>query len=64
MQLALGGTVSLQDGEVSRNPVGANVQTEGFDLSRLQDRVLYVDNGINLDSSQMPVPEPIETLDF
>ena len=60
----VGGEMDLLNGEVSSNTVcGVNVQTEDFDLSQLQDGVRYVDNGINLDSSQMPVPESIEGLD-
>jgi hypothetical protein len=53
----VGGTIDLHDGEVSHNPIGVNVQTEGFDLARLMDRVLYFDNLRNLDASDLPVPE-------
>jgi hypothetical protein len=54
-----GGTMDLRDGVVSHNAVcGANVQTRGFDLRRLQDAVLWHDNGIDLDSTEMPVPDP------
>ncbi len=63
IQMAAGGTVDLHLGEVSRNRIGANVQTVGFDLARLQDRVLYLDNEVELDSSLLPVPEPIEGIE-
>ena len=63
VQLVRGGTVDLREGAVSHNPIGVNVQTEGVDLSRLQDQADYVDNGINLDSSLLPVPAPLERLD-
>jgi hypothetical protein len=55
---AAGGTADLHDGEVAFNEVcGANVQTEGFDLARLLDRVLFHDNnGQNLCTSALPVP--------
>lgn len=54
----LGGTVELHDGEISFNAVcGANVQTEGFDLGDLQDRVIFHDNGRDLDMSMLPVPD-------
>jgi hypothetical protein len=53
----VGGTVDLQEGEVFGSPVGVNVQTEGFDLARLTDRVAYRDNGINLDTATLPVPD-------
>ncbi|MDI7268822.1 MAG: right-handed parallel beta-helix repeat-containing protein, partial [Myxococcota bacterium] len=50
-----GGTMDLHDGEISFNAVcGANVQTAGFDLGRLQDNVLFHDNGTNLDMSDLP----------
>jgi hypothetical protein len=58
VQLARGGTADLSDGEISFNAVGANVQTEGFDPSRLSVRVGYRDNGVNLDSSELFVPSP------
>jgi hypothetical protein len=54
----LGGTMDLYDGEVAFNVVcGANVQTEGFDVNRLMDNVLFHDNGQNLDMSELPVPD-------
>jgi hypothetical protein len=56
VQLAAGGVADLHEGEVAGNPIGANVQTPGFDLARLQDRVLFVDNEINLDAAGLPVP--------
>ena len=58
LQLARGGVADLQDGEVSRNVIGANVQTPDFDLGRLQVRVRYVDNETSLDAAELPVPEP------
>jgi len=54
------GTLDLQDGVVSDNPIGANVQTEDFDIGRLQDRVAYRDNDRNLDAAALPVPEPLD----
>jgi hypothetical protein len=54
-----GGTMDLHDGVVSHNAVcGANVQTGGFDLGRLQDGVRWHDNGQDLDMTSLPVPEP------
>jgi uncharacterized membrane protein (UPF0136 family) len=54
-----GGTIDLHDGVVSRNAVcGANVQTAGFDLRRLQDNVRWHDNGTDLDMAELPVPDP------
>lgn len=59
VQLAGGGTLDLFDGEVSANAVGANVQTEDFDVTRIQDRVRYDDNDQTLDATALPVPEPL-----
>ena len=50
------GVMDLHTGIVSNQPIGANVQAEGFDFDRLTDGVLYFDNGTNLDTSVLPVP--------
>jgi hypothetical protein len=57
VQLALDGSIDLSDGEVSGALVGACVQVPGYDIARLQDRVLYRDNGTNLDVTTLPIPE-------
>lgn len=57
VQMGNGGTMDLHDGTVARNPIGANIQTEGFDASRLQDGVVYVDNDRNLDAAMLPLPD-------
>jgi len=59
-----GSEMDLHDGEVSFNAIGANVQVQGYDLDRLQDNVVYKDNGRNLDGAILPLPEPIEHLDL
>ena len=54
-----GGTMDLHDGEVSFNGMcGANVQSDGFDLTRLADDVYYHDNPRDLDTRTLPVPDP------
>lgn len=58
VQLARGGVVDLHEGEISNHPFGVNVTTAGFDLTRLQDRVIYRDNVVNLDASTQPLPDP------
>lgn len=58
VQVAFDGQLTLFDGEVSDNPIGANVQVPDYDLGRLNDRVLYRDNGINLDSTDLRIPDP------
>ena len=58
VQLSRDGSMDLSDGEISDNPVGVNLQVPGYDVGRLRDRVYYRDNGVNVDSSELPVPEP------
>jgi hypothetical protein len=55
LQIATLGTLDAENGRVAGNLVGANVQTEGFDLARITRRVVY-DNEQNLDASALPVP--------
>ena len=43
---------------ISGNLVGANVQTDGFDVGRLQSDVVYRDNVRDLVTDELPVPEP------
>lgn len=56
LQLAEGGRASLVDGEVSGHPVGACVQTEGFDVAGISQGVGYRDNSRKLDSASVPLP--------
>lgn len=56
VQLARDGEMDLHEGEVSDCPIGANVQTEGYDAARLSDRVVYRRNGANLDAAELLVP--------
>ncbi len=58
IQLASGGELDLSEGTVESNPVGANVQVPGYDLGRLMSRVVYRDNGVNLDAEELPLPDP------
>jgi hypothetical protein len=54
-----GGTADLREGEIAHNAVcGANIQTEGFNIDRLLDNVVFYDNGINLDMTELQVPDP------
>jgi len=50
------GDLDLRDGIIRGGPIGINVQDPNYDLSRVMDRVLFVDNGANLDSSALPLP--------
>jgi hypothetical protein len=57
--VASGGTADLARGEVRENLVGACIQTDPFDVMRLSNDVRYVDNETNLDSTSLPVPDPV-----
>jgi len=59
VQLTGSSGLDLHEGEVTGNVVGANVQTESFDLFRLQDRVVYRENERDLDAASLPVPTPV-----
>lgn len=52
------GDVRLHDGEVSNNAVGICLQVEEFDISQVTDRVIYRDNGANLSTDPLDVPDP------
>ncbi len=49
-------SVDLATGVVSGSAIGACVQVDGYDLDRLTNGVVYVDNTTNLDSTMLPVP--------
>lgn len=51
-----GGTADLREGEISGSPIGVSLQTEGFDVGRLSDGVIYRDNGRDLDTAELPIP--------
>jgi hypothetical protein len=61
-QIALDGELDLSAGVVSDNPVGINIQVPDYDLNRLTDEVRFIDNGINLDSRELPLPPPTREL--
>jgi hypothetical protein len=52
------GTLDLARGSISGASIGACVQVEGYDTTRLQEDVIYADNGANLQATTLPVPEP------
>jgi hypothetical protein len=58
LQLAEG-ALSLRSGLVARNPVGINIQPQGTDLRDLVQDVAFMDNGQNVDATQLPVPSPV-----
>lgn len=56
---ALGASLDLAGGLVYGNPVGANVQVPGYDLDRLTVGVDYIDNGTNLDFTELVIPSVV-----
>jgi len=58
IQLAVMGQLDLDHGTVRGSTIGACVQVPGYDFGRLTTDVRYVDNGTNLDTTDLPVPPP------
>jgi len=63
VHVAGGSSLDLAEGEVRDCTLGACVQVDGYDVSRLTDGVAYRDNGTNLDSTTLPTPDPADNLD-
>jgi hypothetical protein len=55
--LARAGEADLSRGRIARNPIGINISTAGFDAGRVSADVVFEDNGVNLDTSELPVPD-------
>ena len=53
-------SADLRDGSISGCPIGACVQVGGYDVDRLTDGVAFEDNEINLDSTELPIPDATE----
>ena len=60
VMVARSSSLDLSVGEVRGAEIGACVQIAGYDLDRLSDRVVYADNGQNLQSTSLPVPDVID----
>ena len=58
VQVAASGGLDLADGEVARNPVGASVLVDGYDVTRLTRDVVFRGNERNIDATLLPVPDP------
>jgi hypothetical protein len=58
VQVARDGSLDLANGQVYDSPIGACVQVDGYDLTRLSGTVAYHDNEANLQATSLPVPEP------
>ncbi len=55
LQLAETGEADLSDGVIASSPIGFNVQTPGFDDTRLRAGVTFVSVGTELDRSSLPI---------
>ncbi len=62
VQVADDGSLDLTTGEITDSELGACIQVEGYDLSRLTESVEYRDNGTSLDATSLPVPSPVNRL--
>jgi hypothetical protein len=50
-------SVTLRQGLIAGNAIGANVQAPGYDRSRLANEVDYRDNAVNFDQQELALPE-------
>jgi len=57
----LGGSMYLSNGSVSGFEIGVNIQVADYDLSTLQNNVIW-DNRQNISSAELQVPDPSEIL--
>jgi len=62
VQVAGDANLDLTDGEVSENAIGACIQVEDYDRSRLATDVIYRMNDMNIVSTTLPVPSAAESL--
>lgn len=62
VMLANDAQADLTAGEVRGQPIGVCLQIDGYDTSRLTNRVRFLDNGVNLDATTLPVPGPAVAL--
>ncbi|MEW6536573.1 MAG: hypothetical protein AB1454_13265 [Candidatus Auribacterota bacterium] len=58
VMISVGGEMDLSYGEVSYNTIGAVIFDETFDYTRLTNYVRYKENGTNLQSVSLPIPDP------
>jgi len=59
--LANSAALDLASGVVSGAEIGACVQVPDYDTSRLTNEVTFIDNGVNLDSTMLPIPGAADT---
>jgi len=54
--------LDLASGVVAGAAIGACVQVDGYELTRLTSGVEFRDNGVNLDTTMLPVPTPLDSI--
>ncbi|MBI5528411.1 MAG: right-handed parallel beta-helix repeat-containing protein [Deltaproteobacteria bacterium] len=60
IQIARDGKTAAAEGAIHDNPIGLNVQIEGYDLTTvLSPTVRVYDNDTNVDAKELPVPDPV-----
>ncbi|MBI5545382.1 MAG: hypothetical protein HY901_15970 [Deltaproteobacteria bacterium] len=57
IELVLDGAVDLAHGEVSSNPIGVGALVSSYDMSRLQQDVVYCDNANDFSADFVPLPD-------
>lgn len=60
VQIATASDLTLRDGVVEHNEIGACVQIDGYDLTKLMQNVAYRENTTTIDATSLPVPEPLQ----
>lgn len=58
-----GGRLELKNGEIRANLIGVNVNKAGYDLSLLQNGVIFEDNEVNIDSQDLGPPPQVAEWD-
>jgi len=57
-----GGVMDAVEGLVAECAIGACLEDDSFDISRISGGVVFSDNGVNLDATTLPVPGTSEVL--
>jgi hypothetical protein len=64
IQVAHDGKITATDGNIHDNAIGVNIQVEGYDFTTILSPTVRVhDNDTNVDTKDLPVPDPIEALE-
>jgi hypothetical protein len=65
VQLAREALITASHGDIARNAIGVNIQIEGYDWTTILSPTVRVhDNDTNVDTQDLPVPEPAPLPEF